>query len=194
MVAEGSWVKDAPKDAVILGLKELPEDDFPLEHVHVTFAHCYKQQGGWENVLSRWHRGKGLLLDLEFLTDESGRRVAAFGFSAGYAGSALAIKNWAWQLTHPEGEPLPGEVPYANQDLLIASVKESVEAGKKVAGHYPKILVIGAVRSSRSLPGSIGTHRFLAGSLWQGCRAIGQGCWCSRVQHHSVGYGRDRQG
>lgn len=133
---------------MILGLKELPEDDFPLEHVHVTFAHCYKQQGGWENVLSRWHRGKGLLLDLEFLTDESGRRVAAFGFSAGYAGSALAIKNWAWQLTHPEGESLPGEVPYANQDLLIASVKESVEAGKKVAGHYPKILVIGAVRAS----------------------------------------------
>ncbi|KAJ5674180.1 Saccharopine dehydrogenase [Penicillium macrosclerotiorum] len=145
LVPEGSWVKDAPKDAVILGLKELPEDDFPLEHVHVTFAHCYKQQGGWENVLSRWPRGKGLLLDLEFLTDEVGRRVAAFGFSAGYAGSALAVKNWAWQLAHPNGEVLPGEVPYANQDLLIESVKETLETGKKVAGRFPKILVIGAL-------------------------------------------------
>ncbi|KAJ5728257.1 Saccharopine dehydrogenase [Penicillium malachiteum] len=144
LVEEGSWVKDAPKDAVVLGLKELPEDDFPLEHVHVTFAHCYKQQGGWESVLSRWPRGKGLLLDLEFLTDEVGRRVAAFGFSAGYAGSALAVKNWAWQLAHPNGD-LPGEVPYANQDLLIESVKESVEAGKKIAGKYPTILVIGAL-------------------------------------------------
>lgn len=28
LVEEGSWVKDAPKDAYILGLKELPEDDF----------------------------------------------------------------------------------------------------------------------------------------------------------------------
>ncbi|KAJ5989483.1 Saccharopine dehydrogenase [Penicillium waksmanii] len=145
LVAEGSWVKDAPKDAVILGLKELPEDDFPLEHVHVTFAHCYKKQGGWDQVLSRWSRGKGLLLDLEFLTDDVGRRVAAFGFSAGYAGSALAVKNWAWQLTHPEGTPLSGEVPYANQDLLIESVKETLEAGKKVAGRTPKILVIGAL-------------------------------------------------
>ncbi|KAJ5924726.1 Saccharopine dehydrogenase [Penicillium verhagenii] len=145
LVAEGSWVNDAPKDAVILGLKELPEEDFPLEHVHVTFAHCYKQQGGWENVLSRWHRGNGLLLDLEFLTDEVGRRVAAFGFSAGYAGSALAVKNWAWQLANPNGAPLPSEVPYANQDLLIESVKESVEAGKKIAGKYPTILVIGAL-------------------------------------------------
>lgn len=69
----------------------------------------------------------------------------AFGFSAGYAGSALAIKNWAWQLTHPEGGALPSEVPYANQDLLIESVKETVEAGKKVAGRLPKVLVIGAV-------------------------------------------------
>ncbi|KAJ5749666.1 Saccharopine dehydrogenase [Penicillium manginii] len=145
LVAEGSWVTDAPNDAVILGLKELPEDDFPLKHVHVTFAHCYKQQGGWDQVLSRWSRGKGLLLDLEFLTDDVGRRVAAFGFSAGYAGSALAVKNWAWQLAHPEGTPLSGEVPYANQDLLIESVKETLEAGKKVAGRAPKILVIGAL-------------------------------------------------
>ncbi|KAJ5163553.1 uncharacterized protein N7500_005383 [Penicillium coprophilum] len=144
LVAEGSWVQDAPKDAVILGLKELPEDDFPLEHVHVTFAHCFKQQGGWEKVLSRWPRGNGTLLDLEFLTDDSGRRVAAFGWSAGYAGSALAVKNWAWQLTHPN-EALPGEVPYANQTRLVESVKESLEAGMKVAGKAPKILVIGAL-------------------------------------------------
>lgn len=72
----------------------------------------------------------------------------AFGFSAGYAGSALAIKTWAWQLTHPEGETLPSEVPYANQDLLIQSVKETVDAGKKVAGRLPKVLVIGAVSYS----------------------------------------------
>jgi hypothetical protein len=60
-------------------------------------------------------------------------------------GSALAIKNWAWQLTHPEGEPLPGETPYANQDLLIESVKESLESGKKLSGKSPRVLVIGAV-------------------------------------------------
>jgi hypothetical protein len=59
-------------------------------------------------------------------------------------GSALAVKNWAWQQTNPN-ESLPAEVPYANQDRLIESVKQSLEAGKKVAGKEPKILVIGAV-------------------------------------------------
>lgn len=63
----------------------------------------------------------------------------------GRAGSALAVKNWAWQLTHPAGEPLPAETPYANQGLLIESVKESLEAGRKQSGRSPKILVIGAV-------------------------------------------------
>lgn len=40
---------------------------------------------------------------------------------------------------------MPAEVPYANQDLLIESVKETVEAGQKVTGRLPKVLVIGAV-------------------------------------------------
>ena len=60
----------------------------------------YKQQGGWETVLGRFPRGKGTLLDLEFLEDESGRRVAAFGYHAGFAGAAIALMAWAWQLTH----------------------------------------------------------------------------------------------
>lgn len=57
----------------------------------------------------------------------------------------MAVKNWAWQLTHPDGQPLPSETPYANQDLLIDSVKESLEAGKKSSGRSPRVLVIGAV-------------------------------------------------
>lgn len=47
---------------------------------HVQFAHCYKGQGGWDKVLSRFPKGHGTLLDLEFLEDEQGRRVAAFGY------------------------------------------------------------------------------------------------------------------
>lgn len=67
LVPEGSWV-DVPEDNVILGLKELDETkDFPLKHSHVTFAHCYKGQGGWEKALGRWGRGGGTLFDLEFL-------------------------------------------------------------------------------------------------------------------------------
>jgi saccharopine dehydrogenase (NAD+, L-lysine-forming) len=91
LIEEGAY-KSAPKDRIIIGLKELPEDEFPLEHTFVHFAHCYKQQGGWEKVLARFPRGGGTLYDLEFLQDTTGRRVAAFGYHAGFVGAALAIK------------------------------------------------------------------------------------------------------
>lgn len=79
IVEEESWV-DAPADHIIVGLKELREETFPLKHVHVQFAHCYKGQENWDTVLARFPRGGGTLLDLEFLADpKTGRRVAAFG-------------------------------------------------------------------------------------------------------------------
>lgn len=70
-------------------------------------------------MLSHFPTRGGTVLDLEFLTDYKGRRVAAFGYRAGYAGAALAVEAWAWQLTHSSKEPMPGVKSYANQDLLL---------------------------------------------------------------------------
>ena len=41
--AENSW-PDAPRDAIILGLKELPDDGTPLPHRHIMFGHAFKGQ------------------------------------------------------------------------------------------------------------------------------------------------------
>jgi saccharopine dehydrogenase (NAD+, L-lysine-forming) len=144
LVPTGSWT-DVPEDHIIIGLKELPEEDFPLKHTHVQFAHCYKNQGGWDTVLGRFDKGNGTLLDLEFLEDENRRRVAAFGYHAGFAGAALALLTWAWQLKNGKDKPLPSVSSYENEHLLIEDVKKAVEEGKAKAGHYPRILVIGAL-------------------------------------------------
>lgn len=40
MVPEGSWV-DAPKEAFILGIKELAKSLTPIPHTHIYFAHAY---------------------------------------------------------------------------------------------------------------------------------------------------------
>src|SRR5688572_9480805 len=71
LVDEGSW-PSAPKDAIILGLKELPESNDALPHRHIYFAHAYKQQAGWRDVLGRFVRGNGSLFDLEVL-EKDGR-------------------------------------------------------------------------------------------------------------------------
>lgn len=120
-------------------------------HTHVQFAHCYKGQGGWQEVLSRFPRGGGTLLDLEFLQLENGRRVAAFGYHAGFAGSALAIKNWAWQLKNP-GKPLPsveeftnGRGYYLNEDEMLEQLRAELKEGIEKIGREPRVLVMGAL-------------------------------------------------
>lgn len=95
LVPHGSW-RTAPAEAYIVGLKELPEnDESPLQHKHIFFGHCYKSQAGWKELLGRFDQGKGTLLDMEFLNDDKGRRVAAFGFYAGFAGAAVGLDVWA---------------------------------------------------------------------------------------------------
>ncbi|EGN93696.1 hypothetical protein SERLA73DRAFT_189423 [Serpula lacrymans var. lacrymans S7.3] len=137
MVENNSW-PSAPTDIPILGLKELPVSKDPLSHTHIQFAHCYKRQAGWSAVLSRFLRGGGTLYDLEFLTDDSGRRVAAFGFHAGFAGAAAGALALAAQR---RGEKLGRLEPYENEQAMVTAVKETLGG----SGKGVKALVIGAL-------------------------------------------------
>ena len=76
IAAENLWPK-APADAIIFGLKELPEDGTPLTHRHIMFGHAFKGQPAGQVLLKRFKAGGGTLYDLEYLVDETGRRVAA---------------------------------------------------------------------------------------------------------------------
>ncbi|MFH9013075.1 saccharopine dehydrogenase [Streptomyces sp. NPDC017943] len=96
----GSWVS-APPDAVVLGLKELPDEPAELTHRHVFFGHAYKGQPQAAGLLRRFTAGGGALYDLEYLVDDTGRRLAAFGFWAGYLGAALAVLQHRGRLRAP---------------------------------------------------------------------------------------------
>ncbi|KAI9660731.1 MAG: Saccharopine dehydrogenase [Alyxoria varia] len=146
LVPEGSWPQ-TPQSHIIIGLKELPETEtFPLKHTHVQFAHCYKGQGGWEQVLARFPRGGGTLLDLEFLADEQGRRVAAFGYHAGFAGAALAVQAWAIGAAEAGNlAPMKGIRPYENEHSLLQSIEKTLDRGGTAAGRKPSAIVIGAL-------------------------------------------------
>ena len=100
VVAEGTWV-DAPHDAYILGIKELPDEPASLRHRHIYFAHAFKGQEDARRTLERFRRGGGRLLDIEYLTDDHGRRVVAFGYWAGYVGAALGVLHLADRLSAP---------------------------------------------------------------------------------------------
>lgn len=100
IVPAGGWA-EAPADEVILGLKAPGPEPVALRHRHVFFGHAYKGQRGGDVLLRRFAAGGGTLLDLEYLTDDAGRRVAAFGHWAGYVGAALAVLHVRGELTAP---------------------------------------------------------------------------------------------
>jgi saccharopine dehydrogenase (NAD+, L-lysine-forming) len=100
LASPGSWV-DAPGDVFVLGIKELPAEPAALRHRHIFFGHAYKEQAGGRELLDRFVAGGGALLDLEYLVDDQGRRLAAFGYWAGYVGAALAALQARGRLRRP---------------------------------------------------------------------------------------------
>ncbi|MCX4984702.1 saccharopine dehydrogenase [Streptomyces sp. NBC_00572] len=85
----GTW-PSAPPETYVLGLKELPPQPYALSHRHIYFGHAYRGQPGGAALLRRFTAGGGELLDLEYAVDSADRRIAAFGYWAGYAGASLA--------------------------------------------------------------------------------------------------------
>lgn len=96
----GSWVS-APPDSYILGLKALPDLPRELVHRHIFFGHAFKGQPEAAALLRRFGAGAGELLDLEYLVDDQGRRLAAFGYWAGYLGAALAVLQYRGAVPDP---------------------------------------------------------------------------------------------
>ncbi|KAL1923295.1 uncharacterized protein VTP21DRAFT_8275 [Calcarisporiella thermophila] len=138
-----SWKTDAPHDAYIIGLKELPENDpSPISHTHIYFAHCFKNQRGWREVMSPFVQGGGTILDLEFLHDEKGRRIAAFGYHAGFAGCGMGLDLWAYRQLR---ETFPPARPYPSEDQFIESVGERIKRAAEVKGRLPRVMVMGAL-------------------------------------------------
>ena len=135
---ENSW-PTAPADAIIFGLKELPEDGTPLPHRHIMFGHAFKGQHSGKALLDRFAAGGGTLYDLEYLVDEAGRRVAAFGYWAGYAGAAVTLKSWCAQ---QRGEICGPVGVYPGKDALLTELGAELKA---VPADVPTAIVIGAM-------------------------------------------------
>lgn len=134
---EGSWV-GAPEDAIVFGLKELPEDGTPLRHRHIMFGHAFKGQPAGRVLLGRFKAGGGTLYDLEYLTDEDGRRLAAFGYWAGYAGAAVSLMAWVAQA---HGDICGPVHAHATRDHLLQDLRARMDATGRPR---PRAIVIGA--------------------------------------------------
>lgn len=156
-----SW-PTAPSDAIIFGLKELPEDGTALRHRHIMFGHAYKGQPAGQVLLHRFAGGGGTLYDLEYLVDDTGRRVAAFGYWAGFAGAAVSL---SCLMAQRQGTICAGLRPYRGQQALLDHLRAGLAA---TPGPLPRVLIIGAHgrvgRGATALCAALGLPATLWGS------------------------------
>lgn len=174
IAAENLWPQ-APDDAIIFGLKELPEDGTPLTHRHIMFGHAYKGQPAGRVLLQRFKAGGGTLYDLEYLVDQTGRRVAAFGYWAGYAGAALSLKCWAAQ---QRGE-ICGPVKKAVSKAALLA-----ELDAELTGYdLPSALVIGALGRVGTGASDLCTDLGVAVTQWDMAETASGGPFPEVLQH-----------
>ena len=152
IAAPGTW-HDAPGGAFILGIKEVLQeeittDNLALRHRHIYFAHVYKGQSHAPVTMRRFALGQGTLLDLEYLVDDEGKRVATFSYSAGFAGAIAAVRIW---VDKQAGTPPPYSLPrhYLSRQEFIDELRGELAR----LGRLPAALVIGA--SGRSGRGAV---------------------------------------
>jgi len=147
MAPTGSWTS-APKDAFIVGLKELPDTDDPVTHRHIFYAHAYKNQTGWAELLHRFVKGGGRIYDIEFMCDDSGKCVVpVFSTMAGLCGMAVGIMAWCHQQLNPDIS-MPSVSAYDNEESMLNFMKsqlQEIAKRKGVPEVFPRIIVIGAL-------------------------------------------------
>jgi saccharopine dehydrogenase (NAD+, L-lysine-forming) len=124
IITDKSWIEFP--DALIVGIKELKEEDMDLleNHTHVYFAHCYKNQHNSEKILKRFSNSKSKLYDMEYFLDPSAIRIIAFGFYAGFIGGALGIMQY--NSTNNFSRDIKNLTYWRTTYELLSDVKESI--------------------------------------------------------------------
>lgn len=174
---ENSW-PSAPSDAIIFGLKELPDDGTPLPHRHIMFGHAFKGQHSGKELLRRFRAGGGTLYDLEYLVDEMGRRVAAFGYWAGYAGAAVTLMAW---IAQQQGTICGPVGAYSGKDALLADLTKRLDS---VEQPRPDALVIGALGRVGTGASDLCTAMGLKVTGWDMAETASGGPFPEILDHH----------
>lgn len=159
LAPEGSWPA-APRDAIVFGLTEPLDDGTPLSHRHVMIARSLQEEEAGARLVERFRRGGGLLHDLGALTDEAGKVVAGFGYWAGYAGAAVALRAWLAQKRGAACGPLD---PFPSAAALLTVLEDQIartEAGR------PSVLVTGALGRAGTGAGDLCTSLGLPVTRW----------------------------
>ena len=89
-------IDEMDSSAIIMGLKEFDMTKTALlNKKHFYFSHAFKGQENSHVIINNFQENGGYIYDYEYIVDENGRRVIAFGYWAGFAGMYLGLLQYA---------------------------------------------------------------------------------------------------
>jgi len=90
IITNKEWYNPLFKNALIVGLKDLPYLDKLDRHTHIYFSHSFKNQLNSEKILKSFKKSNSLLFDFEYFIHNN-KRIISFGFYAGIVGCILSL-------------------------------------------------------------------------------------------------------
>jgi saccharopine dehydrogenase (NAD+, L-lysine-forming) len=90
---------ELPKsNTLVIGLKELDYSNpklLPWRHLY--FTHIFKNQVGSEEIIGKLESSGSIIYDYEYLLNKHQKRIIAFGFWAGFIGTALGLLQYYYK-------------------------------------------------------------------------------------------------
>jgi len=128
---EGLPLKDDLSDCdILIGVKEVDENTFIPQKRYMFFSHVAKEQRYNKNFFKKMINDKITLIDYEYLTDEKGFRIVAFGKWAGIVGAYNALR--ANGLRNNYLENLKPASDYKDKNEMFDNLKEVKLSPKKI--------------------------------------------------------------
>ena len=108
-------------NTLIIGLKELDYTNPKLlPWCHLYFTHIFKNQIGSEEIIAKLETSGAIVYDYEYFLNRKQKRVIAFGFWAGFIGTALGLLQYYYKSISQNVKNL---APYKDASILFEEVE-----------------------------------------------------------------------
>jgi saccharopine dehydrogenase (NAD+, L-lysine-forming) len=108
-------------ETLVIGLKELDYTNPKLlPWCHLYFTHIFKNQVGSEEILEKLLTSKAIVYDYEYFLNRKQRRIIAFGYWAGFIGTAIGLMQYYYKSINKNISNLS---PYKDASILFEEVE-----------------------------------------------------------------------
>ena len=121
------WTDSQFQDALIIGLKTFPDLEKLCQHRHIYFSHSFQNQSGSDVILTAFRKNKSTLYDFEYMVDDLGKRLLAFGQLAGQVGAGLGLLQYFTKTS--QNRNIQDLQSWTSKSEFIQDIRKMIETG-----------------------------------------------------------------